>query len=97
MAQHLAADIHCHLIAGVNQLRFCAASLAACLANRIGNQRLILRQLRGLQHQRGVGGRILGANFLIDSISPVSATTVVYFFSSSNWLIICSLSYDCGD
>jgi hypothetical protein len=23
MAQHLAADIHCHLIAGVNQLRFC--------------------------------------------------------------------------
>ncbi|SSW78140.1 Uncharacterised protein [Klebsiella pneumoniae] len=80
MAQHLAADIHCHLIAGVNQLRFCAASLAACLANRIGNQRLILRQLRGLQHQRGVGGRILGCKlFNRFNIAGISNNRGVFF------------------
>ncbi len=95
MAQHLAADIHCHLIAGVNQLRFCAAS-AACLANRIGNQRLILRQLRGLQHQRGLVVASGVQTFNRFNIAGISNNRGV-FFSSSNWLIICSLSYDCGD
>ena len=51
MTQHLGTDIHRHLIAGVYQLRFRAAALPTRLADSVGNERLILRELRGLQHQ----------------------------------------------